>query len=176
MGNRKPTGCIVAQSENEFTPELAPARCRASGTDGGRDGAVPDAPPTNRASDKCNEIGKHGGNGEPSTPYFQPLRWGVDSLYLSAHGALDTDTDRRLKDLKQLAQSQETHDQAKAQYPIGAHIFEVKDKGSRLYPYALEDGAFRIQPSRSKRLPWAYAKVSAGYLAAHTPKEAEQSL
>jgi hypothetical protein len=109
-------------------------------------------------------------------PYFQPLRWGVDSLYESAYGRLNEDTDRLLKELKRLAQSQETNEQAKAQYPIGEHIFEVKDKGSRLYPYALEDGAFRIQLSRSKRLPWAYAKVSANYLAAHTPQAAEQAL
>lgn len=163
------------QQQQDNAPEPAPAP-RAPRGDGGRDGATADAPPTNRASDKCNEIGKHGGDGNPSGPYFLPLRWGVDSLYESFYGQLGPNTDRRLKELKQLAQSAELNEQAKAQYPIGEHLFEVKDKGSKLYPYAIEDGAFRIQLSRSKRLPWAYVKVSAGYLASHTPEVAEKAL
>ena len=174
----------MQQDENDVTGAdgshdragVAPARSRASGADGGRDGVGSDAPPTNRASDKCNETGKHKGMGELSGPYFQPLRWGVDTLYLSFYGELDIEANRRLKELKQLAQSGEINDQGKAQYPIGDHIFEVKDKGSKLYPYALDDGAFRIQLSRSKRLPWAYVKVSAGYLAAHTPQAAQEEL
>lgn len=156
-------------------PDSAPART-AEPEDGGRNGAKPDAPPTNRASDKCNKEEEHRGIGETSSPYFQPLRWGVDTLYLSVYGELHAEADHVLKELKRLAQSGELNDQAKAQYPIGEHIFEVKDKGSKLYPYALEDGAFRIQLSRSKRMPWAYVKVSASYLASHSPQAAQVAL
>ena len=161
--------------DKEIAPDSAPART-AEPVAGGRNGAEPDAPPTNRASDKCNKREKHREIGETSSPYFQPLRWGVDTLYLSFYGELHADTDNRLKELKLLAQSGELNNQAKAQYPLGGHIFEVKDKGSKLYPYALEDGAFRIQLSRSKRMPWAYVKVSAGYLASHTPQVAQDAL
>lgn len=163
------------QQQQHNTPGTAPDLA-AQPPGGERDGATSDAPSTNRASDNCNEIGKQGGNGDTSSPYFLPLRWGVDTLYLSFYGELGDDTDRRLKELKKLAQSGELNDQAKAQYPLGEHIFEVKDRGSKLYPYALEDGAYRIQLSRSKRLPWAYVKVSAGYLAAHAPYAAQNSL
>ena len=124
-----------------------------------------DAPPTNRASHYSNK------------DYFKALRWGVDSLYLSYPGELLPDVEARLKKLKQLAQAVEPGDQAQAQYPLGDHLFEVKDKGAPLFPYVMEDAAFRIQLSRpSKSIPMAYVKLSSGYLSSIDPIAAERAL
>lgn len=123
-----------------------------------------DAPPSNTASNNCN------------SEYFKPLRWGVDSLYLSYPGELFPEVDTRLKELKRIAQSPEDHQKILAQYPIDGHIFEVKDKGAKLFPYILEDNAFRIQLSRSKSLPMAYVKISSEYLTHVGPVEAEKAL
>lgn len=112
-----------------------------------------------------------------NSDYFKLLRFGVDSLYLSYNGDLLPEVQERLTKLKQLAQNPEVDQQALAQYAIAGHIFEVKDKGSSVFPYVLEDGAFRIQLSRaSKKLPMAYVKLSSSYLSSVTPKEAEAHL
>ena len=149
----------------------APATARTARdarADGGRNEAEPgrkDATLSNTASYNCN------------IPYFQALRWGVDSLYLSYRGELFPESLDRLKALKALAQSQEPGLPAQAQYLVNGHIFEVKDKGAPLFPYVLEDGAFRIQLARpSKTVPMAYVKVSSGYLAHVGPTEAEKAL
>lgn len=135
-----------------------------------------DAPPTNRASDNCNEPQQPVTDEQP-VPYFQALRWGVDSLYLSYPGEIHGAVLDRLKSLKALAQSSQPGEIAQAQFPVGAHIFEVKDKGARLFPYILEDGAFRIQLANpSKSVPMAYVKVSSGFLAHVGPVEAERAL
>lgn len=130
----------------------------------------------------------HGEDGKGSLPtnrepynsnndYFKLLRFGVDSLYLSYQGEIFSEVQDRLIKLKQLAQHPEADQQALAQFSIAGHIFEVKDKGSSVFPYVLEDGAFRIQLSRaSKRLPMAYVKLSSRYLSSVTPKEAEEHL
>jgi hypothetical protein len=125
-----------------------------------------DAPPSNTASNKCNE------------GFFKPLRWGVDSLYLSYPGALADSVDKRLHKLKQVAQSLREHEQADAQYKVDQHIFEVKDKGSGLFPYVLQDNAFRIALSRplAKSLPMAYVQISSHFLSAVTPEAAEEHL
>lgn len=119
---------------------------------------------SNTVSNNCN------------TPYFKLLRFGVDSLYLSYPGELFSDVDDELKELKQIAQSSELHEQIKAQYPINDHIFEVKDKGARFFPYILEDNAFRIQFSRTRSMPFAYVKLSSEYLTHRYPAEAEKAL
>ena len=123
------------------------------------------APPSNTAPDNCND------------GYFKALRWGVDSLYLSYPGELSRESDARLKELKELAQSLDPGELAKAQLPLGTHNFEVKEKGASLFPYILEDNAFRIQLSRpGRKAPMAYVKVSAAYLAHVGPVEAERHL
>src|SRR5690606_1413668 len=71
------------------------------------------APPSNTAPDNCNP------------EYFQPLRWGIDSLYLSYPGQLLESTEDKLKELKLLAQCRDDL-AALAQYPIQEHCFEVK--------------------------------------------------
>lgn len=111
------------------------------------------------------------------TTCFKLLRFGIDSLYLSYQGDLFPEVQERLTKLKQLAQNPEADQQALAQYSVGGHIFEVKDKGSSVFPYVLEDGAFRIQLSRaSKQLPMAYVKLSSRYLSSVTPEQAETEL
>jgi hypothetical protein len=67
--------------------------------------------------------------------------------------------------------------QAKAQLKIGDHLFEVKDKGTSMFSYVLEDNAFRIQLSRPKKaVPMAYVKISSEYLTYKSPADAEQHL
>lgn len=175
--------CLAQQqTQNPTATSLAPART-ASGARaaGGQEVAEPlalgqapavvergkGAPPTNRAPYNSN-------SGEE---WFKLLRWGVDSLYLSYPGDLSREADNRLKELKQFAQSNDPAEVAKAQLPLAGHIFEVKDKGSSLFSYILEDGAFRIQLSRpGNKAPMAYVKVSAKFLAHAGPEEAERRL
>ncbi len=83
--------------------------------------------------------------------YFKLLRFGVDSLYLSYQGDLFPEVQERLTKLKQLAQHPEIDQQVLAQYAIAGHIFEVKDKGSSVFPFVIEDGAFRISLSRASK-------------------------
>lgn len=131
----------------------------------GRRGDNEDAPPSNTASSNCNR------------GYFQPLRWGVDSLYLSYPGEVCPVMNSELARLKGIAQSPEPYQRIHAQLELDGHIFEVKDKGAPLFPYILEDNAFRLQVSRSAgRMPLAYVKVSSEYLSHVLPKEAEESL
>lgn len=113
-----------------------------------------DTSPTNRVSNKYNHA------------YFQPLRWGIDSLYLSFAGSLHLDQESKLDRLKKLAQSDHLLDQSQAQLSVNNHIFEVKDKGTGMFPYILEDNCFRIQLSRqrAKSMPMAYVKISSEYL------------
>ena len=105
------------------------------------------------------------------------LRWGVDSLYLSYQGELYPHINEQLHQLKRQAQSDLIHEQAKAQLKIGDHLFEVKDKGTSMFNYVLEDNAFRIQLSRpGKAVPMAYVKLSSEYLTHLTPADAEKRL
>ena len=105
------------------------------------------------------------------------LRYGVDSLYLSYQGELFKDIDTKLIELKRLARSETPTEQAKAQYRIGDHLFEVKDKGSSMFAYVLEDNAFRISLSRPKKaVPMAYVKISSEYLTYKTPEQVEAHL
>ena len=157
------------QTQNPTATSLAPARtARAARADEGQEVAEPafeGAPPSNTAPYNCND------------GYFKALRWGVDSLYLSYPGELSRESDARLKALKELAQSSAPGEVANAQLALVGHIFEVKEKGASLFPYILEDGAFRIQLSRpGHKAPMAYVKVSAKYLAHVGPAEAETHL
>lgn len=163
----------MGQKHNQQDKSAAVSRASArtardARADGNREMAEPgrsDAPPSNTASDNSN------------IPYFKPLRWGVDSLYLSYPGELLPGVLDRLKALKALAQSQEPGLPSQAQYLVAGHIFEVKDKGAPLFPYVLEDGAFRLQLAKpSKTVPMAYVKVSSDYLAHVGPVEAEKAL
>ena len=121
-------------------------------------------PPSNTVPNNCN------------SDYFKLLRFGVDSLYLSYPGELFPEAEKKLADLKAIAQSAESYEQSCAQYPVENHLFEVKDKGARFFPYILEDNAFRIQLSRSHAMPLAYVKISSEYLTHVSPADAEMAL
>ena len=148
---------------NRTTGRMHAQRAPDRGTDGedGKQGSMP----TNREPYNSNK------------DYFKLLRFGIDSLYLSYQGDIFPEISARLTDLKRLAQHPDDDQRALAQYAIAGHIFEVKDKGSSVFPFVLEDGAFRISLSRSgKNTPMAYVKVSSRYLSSTTPKEAEVHL
>ena len=171
MTRKHKPGCDGLEQQPQQNPtatSLAPARSGASRADGGQEAAealASGAPPSNTAPDNCND------------GYFKALRWGVDSLYLSYPGELSRESQARLDELKQLAQSSEPGAVAKAQLPLGGHVFEVKERGASLFPYILEDNAFRIQLSRpGRQAPLAYVKISAAYLAHVGPVAAERHL
>ena len=109
---------------------------------------------------------------------FKPLRFGIDSLYLSYHGQLFENWDIKLSELKETAQAEDEADQALAQVSIGSHIFEVRDKGMPRFPYVLVDNCFFIKINRklSRTLPMAHVQISSEYLAAVGLEAAEQSL
>lgn len=134
----------------------------------GEPGAESGATPSNTAPHNSNT---------PPVELFRLLRLAVDSLYLSFPGDLKPEVLAALSILKTKAQSEHPELQAQAQYVLGQHIFEVKDKGARMFPYVLEDNAYRIQLSKpGKKLPMAYVKVSAEYLAHKGPAEVHREL
>lgn len=134
------------------THGAAPDSTDARNARDGESGAEAGAPPSNTAPDNCNFK-------------FQPLRWGIDSLYLSFPGQLSEAKEAVLKRLKAMAQGPE-HEASKAQLRLGSHVFEVKDKSSGLFAFTLVDDAYmiRISAKRSKRLPMAYVQVSSRVL------------
>ena len=97
---------------------------------------------------------------------FKPLRFGIDSLYLSYRGQLLEYWDKKLNELKEIAQSEDETQQSCAQVVIGEHIFEVRDKGMPRFPYVLADNCFFIKINRkqSKTLPMAHVQISSEYL------------
>lgn len=144
----------------------SPAAYRVARAD--ESGSEPGAPPSNTAPYNSNGNLPDG---------FRLLRLAVDSLYLSYPGDITPEVLAVLHKLKARAQSDHPEEQASAQYPLGSHIFEVKDKGARMFPFVLEDNAYRIQLSKpGKRLPMAYVKVSAEYLAHKGPVEVGKEL
>jgi len=149
----------------------------AGGTGAGRAAPAPalgglDAQSPNRASKSYMDDDR-----------FRVLRIGVDSLYLSYYGDLGADVNAELGDKKLLAQSRNAKHQALAQWPVGAHIFEVLDRGQRVagqggFAFILEDNAFRIclSSSASRSLPLAYVKISSPFLAHVGPEAAVAEL
>lgn len=154
----------MSQEFNKAAPTGGAPNTRGAraGRDGSRGGTG--APPSNTAPDN-------------SIPSFQPLRWGIDSLYLSYPGQLAEGVKANLKKLKLKAQGPD-HEAAKAQLAIGDHVFEVKDKSSGLFAFTLADGAFQIRLSAgaSKTLPMAYVQVSSGLLAYKSVELIEREL
>lgn len=136
---------------------------RAPASESGSEG-ISGAPPSNTAPDNSNFI-------------YQPLRWGIDSLYLSYPGSLSESRLDQLRNLKNQAQGL-PHEAAKAQLELGAHVFEVKDKSSGLFAFTLVDDAFmiRLASGKSKKLPMAYVQVSSRVLSHKSPAEVETEL
>ena len=94
------------------------------------------------------------------------LRTGVDSLYLSYRGLLNTESEEVLLKLKMLAQSEDFEDKAKAVYELNDHHFEVKDKGKGRFPFVLVDNWYHLQVSRSssQSLPMLYVQIASEIL------------
>lgn len=151
------------QSHHEPKTDFLASDQRATRGGGEREAV---AVPSNTATNNSNNVG-----------VIKFLRFGVDSLYVSYQGEIFESVDEKLLKLKLLARSDNQGQQAKAQYKIGDHLFEVKDKGTSMFAYILEDNAFRIQLSRpNKSVPMAYVKVSSEYLTYKTPADAEKSI
>ena len=148
----------MSQEFNQAAP-VSDGRA-AAGRNGGGTGAVP----SNTAPDN-------------SISPVQPLRWGVDSLYLSYPGQVSPSAKAELAELKKLAQ-QLPHEAAKAQYAFDGHVFQVSDKGTGLFAFRLIDGAFDIKLSTAKgdTVPMAYVQVRSRYLAHQDPLAIENHL
>jgi hypothetical protein len=152
----------LSQFNQTAESEVSPARSGGSRPHGNELGEVEaDTTPSNTVSNKYRE------------EIFKPLRWGIDSLYLSFSGELFGEQESKLQKLKQLAQSNLVGDQAQAQIELNGHFFEVKDKGSGVFPFTLEDNCFRIQLSKAsaKSMPMAYVKISSEYITHKKPEE-----
>jgi hypothetical protein len=143
---------IKSLSEIQASGGDTPVRAAADGSDHelGLDTA-----PSNTVSNKYN-----------NTNYYQPLRWGIDSLYVSFAGELYLDQEAHLEKLKKLAQADLLAEQALSQIKLNDHLFEVKDKGTGMFPFTIEDNCYRINLSRrrAKSMPMAYVKISSEYL------------
>lgn len=163
------SGGLVSLGAVPAAAEILPG---AGAADPGGISTEPGAPPSNTAPDNSKE-----NRNQRTAPFFQALRWGVDSLYLSYPGQLSETVDTDLRELKRLAQERDDL-AAKAQYQLGGHLFEVKDKSSGLFPFTLEDDAFQIRLSahHAKALPMAYVKLSSRYLSHQAPADAEAHL
>lgn len=109
---------------------------------------------------------------------FTPLRFGIDSLYLSYRGELDADWLIKLDAFKVLSQSDDIGKQALAQVSIGSHLFEVRDKGVARFPYVLVDNCFfiKLNLGKSKVLPMAHVQISSEYLSSVGVDAAEKDL
>ncbi len=117
------------------------------------------APPSNTAPDNSNQ-----GGGDRT----EIVGAGVDSLYLSIPGTLRAGAQSVLERLKEQAQSPDPDLRALAQYPNRDWIFQVSDKGVRLFSFILTDSRYRIEIARaSVSLPLAHVQVSSAALAAY---------
>lgn len=156
----------VKKYEQTHNAEDAPARTRASAPDGRELGMEKGTPPCNTVPLNYN------------SKTFNPLRHGVDSLYVSYPGVIAEEWDQKLSNLKEIAQSENEMVQALAQVVIGEHIFEVKDKGKGRFSYVLVDNSFYLQASNGKShaLPMAYVQISSEYLSHVGVEQAEKSL
>ncbi|OOZ42859.1 hypothetical protein BOW37_12655 [Solemya velum gill symbiont] len=113
-----------------------------------------------------------------STPNTRILRVGIDSLYLSYPGNLDTETGIRLEALKHLARSKMPDQEKLAQLPIGDHLFQVLSRGRFPFEFILKDGWYRaeISGTQAERAPLAHVQIASEVLTFEGPDAAEQDL
>ena len=127
-------------------------------------GADPlDAPPSNRASNSCKQ-----------DESFELLALGIDSLDLSFQGSTDPFVESQLKYLKELARSRDPQEVASARIEIHGSTYHVRDKGSGLYPFVLENSRMRVclASTRSTRLPMVFVQLRSAFLTEVGPKAA----
>ena len=142
----------VAPGVNDVSsPDATPPEAAGIGDAG--------APPSNTAPGNCNREHTNGTG---------IVGAGVDSLYLSVPGEMKPGPQTRLHRLKEQAQARDPEIRALAQYRGHDWIFDVSDKGARLFSYVLTDPRYRIELARpSVTLPLAHAQVSSAALAAY---------
>lgn len=162
--NRSKNGseAIACQDPQPTDPDSRTS-ARAPASESGSEG-ISGAPPSNTAPYNSNFT-------------YQPLRWGIDSLYLSYPGQLSDYRNTELRALKKMAQGPD-YEASMAQIQLGDHVFEVKDKSSGLFAFTLVDDAFMIRLSggKSKKLPMAYVRVSSGLLSHKKTEKIESEL
>ena len=80
--------------------------------------------------------------------------------------------------MKELAQSKESQNNKLAQFSIGDHLFEVKDRGRSVYKYILRDHWYQIQISGpyTGHTPLAYVQLSSEALTFEGPYAMEEDL
>ena len=157
--DQKQNASNVKSTQNESFPANS-SQCTAAGggqhtTNDGGD-TLSGAPPSNTAPSNCN-------NPENNT---KAIRTGIDSLYLSYQGVVNSEIDGKLADLKLLAQAYEPHLQGHATFQLNDHCFEVKATGRQRHAYVLQDNWFQIHvaSSNSTRIPMVYAQISSELL------------
>lgn len=125
------------------------------------------APSSNTAPSNCN-----GGGGT------QILRVGIDSLYLSYAGEISTETAVRLKELKTLAKSSDSHNVKLAQYPASGHLFKVHDRGSFPFEFILSDNWYRVAIAGlgARSVALAHAKLASQALTLEGPQAVVEDL
>ena len=138
--------------------------CRALRGGGERESV---AMPSNTATNNSNNEG-----------LIKFLRFGVDSLYLSYQGEIFESVDEKLSKLKLLARSDIQDQQAKAQYKIGDHLFEVKDKGTSMFAYILKTmGSGFSYRGLTSQCRWLMSKYQANTsLIKHPPMQKNPSI
>lgn len=104
----------------------------------------------------------------PATCNPRILRHGIDSLYVSYPGRLHEHREKQLRALKECAQSKDEMFAAGAQLPLGDHLFQVRSRGRRRFPYVLQDHWFDIALSGSSavRLPMAHVQIGSEFITA----------
>jgi hypothetical protein len=141
-------------NRKQHAAEAVFASARSGSEDGRNVGEAEGPQPSNRGPSKYI-------NGEnEENPPCRILRCAVDSLYLSYKGELSPEVDDRLEDRKKSAQSEEDEEQSIAQITIADKLFSVAPHGAGRFRYVLDNGDFRMQISRGKKLPLAYVKIS----------------
>ncbi len=121
------------------------------------------AKPSNTAPANCIKPSKSDPADQHGTSI---LRTGIDSLYVSYHGDLHSEIEKKLERCKNYAQSTEQEDQSKAVIYLVDHNFMVKPTGKGKYAYVIVDNWFHIQIARSttKRIPMVYVQISSELL------------
>ena len=105
---------------------------------------------------------------------IRPLRHGVDSLYLSFAGGIDSELAIWLQQCKERAQASNENVVAMAGIGLGDHHFMVLPRGRGRFAFVLEDNWFSIQLSNASAgvLPLALVQVRSEYLTSVGPEEA----
>jgi hypothetical protein len=136
---------VAGQEISTTAAERPPACTRAPrAVDGREHGEDSDT------TQSCNTVVSN-----DNTDKFKPLRFGIDSLYLSYHGKLADEWNIKLDNLKTIAQSEDEAEQALAQVSIG-RILKSATKACPASPMCWRITAFssRSIASNPKRCQW----------------------